>query len=58
MKIDVEYFKRLRKAYDRFFVNMKGVHLADADRFDCINDERAVAGLNAPSGVAGLRSGG
>jgi deoxyadenosine/deoxycytidine kinase len=37
--IDVEYFKKLKGAYDEAFLrSASNVHVIDADHFDCIND--------------------
>lgn len=41
--IDFDYFKRLRRAYDDFFLSgHPNVHVIEADRFDCLNDPSAL----------------
>jgi len=37
--VDVEYFKKLKQAYDDVFLrSASNVHVIDADHFDCLND--------------------
>ena len=41
--IDVEYFKKLKIAYDEVFLrSATNVHVIDADHFDCLNDPTAL----------------
>jgi deoxyadenosine/deoxycytidine kinase len=41
--IDVEYFKKLKRAYDEAFLRgARNVHVIDADHFDCLNDPTAL----------------
>ncbi len=46
--IDVEYFKRLNRAYHEAFLRgAKNIHIIDADHFDCINDPTALAQVSS-----------
>jgi len=37
--VDVEYFKKLKRAYDEVFLrSASNVHVIDADHFDCLNN--------------------
>ena len=41
--IDVEYYKKLKRAYDEVFLrSANNVHVIDADHFDCLNDPTAL----------------
>ena len=46
--IDVEYYKKLKRAYDAVFLHSaSNVHVIDADHFDCINDPKAVGKVSS-----------
>lgn len=46
--IDVEYYKRLKRAYDEAFLhNAINVHVIDADQFDCLNDPMALGKISS-----------
>jgi deoxyadenosine/deoxycytidine kinase len=48
LEIDVGYFKKLRKAYDKFFTSSPHrVHIINADKFDCLNGTEALAQLSS-----------
>lgn len=48
-EVDMGYFRRLRKAYDEFFLQCgHRVHVIEADSFDCLRDTTA---LKAVSGA-------
>ncbi len=44
--IDVEYFNRLKRAYDEAFLrSANNVYVIDADHFDCLNDHTALENI-------------
>jgi deoxyadenosine/deoxycytidine kinase len=46
--IDVEYYKKLKRAYDEVFLHSaSNVHVIDADHFDCINDPMALGKISS-----------
>src|ERR1035438_1422732 len=45
--IDVEYYKRLKHAYDEVFLpNASNIHVIDADHFDCMIDPTSVGTIS------------
>jgi len=44
--VDVEYFKKLKRAYDEVFLHRLGnVRVVDADDFDCLHDATALESI-------------
>lgn len=43
VEVDASYFRRLRRAYDDFFLNSElQVHVIEADTFECLHDTAAL----------------
>lgn len=46
--MDVEYFKRLKQAYDTMFLRgASNIHVIDADQFDCLNNPSALESISS-----------
>jgi deoxyguanosine kinase len=45
--IDEDYFRNLKRAYDRVFLNRGDhIHVVDADHFDCLNNPAALENIS------------